>query len=149
MMEDDIDLQIKELEQRKLRLIKLAALRREVCDLEKIEMTGKSDSGVTVKLVAIETCSKFSITLDRLTTPSRSNQVAIPRQVVFYVARELCDVTSTELGRIFRKDHGTVLHGVKQIKNRMDVYEPFASIVKDIIKSVRQRLASEAVSATN
>lgn len=148
-MEDDIDLQIKELEQRKLRLLKLAALRREVCDLEKNEMTGKSDSGVTVKLVAIETCSKFSITFDRLTMQSRSNEVAIPRQVIFYVCRELCDVTSTELGRIFRKDHGTVLHGVKQIKNRMDVDEPFASMVNDIIKSVRQRLASEAVSATN
>ena len=148
-MEDDIDLQIKELEQRKLKLLTLAALRREVCDLEKNEMVGKNGSGATVKIVAIETCSKFQVTFDRLTMGGRSNQVAIPRQVIFYVSRELCDVTSTELGRIFRKDHGTVLYGVNAVKDRMQVDEPFASLVNEIIKSVRHRLASEAVSATN
>lgn len=148
-MEDDVDFQIQELEQRKTKLLKLAALRREVCDLEKNEMTGKSSSGVTVKIVTIETCSKFQVTFDSLTSRGRSNQVAIPRQVIFYVARELTDVTSTELGRIFRKDHGTVLYGVNAVKDRMGVDEEFASQVNDIIKSVKQRLATEAVAATN
>lgn len=144
----DIDLQLKQLGDRKTKLLKLAALRQEVCDLEKNEMAGKNISGATIKIVAIETCSKFQVTFDRLIMGGRSNHVVIPRQVIFYVARELCDVSSTELGRIFSKDHGTVLYGVQQVKNRMDVDGPFASQVNEIIKSVRQRLAAETVSAT-
>jgi chromosomal replication initiator protein len=144
-MNEDIDLEIRELERRKWKLIKLASLRKEVCDLEKGELSCQA----TVRIVATETCEKFQITIDRITTRRRTDEVAVPRQVIFYVARELCDVSSTELGRLFKRDHGTVLHGVAQVKNRMDVDGLFAEKVKSIMAAVQKRMAEETATATN
>jgi chromosomal replication initiator protein len=144
--EDVIDLEIKTLEQRKTKLLKLAQLRREVCELEKNKMCA-SDTMDTVKKVAVEVCQKFNVTFDRLTMRCRENAVAIPRQVVFYIARELSDIRLTELGRIFHKDHGTVLYGHRSIKDRITVDREFAETVEQLMHSCRRRLASESVAA--
>src|SRR5208282_386335 len=101
-----------------------------------------------VKKVASEVCQKFNVTFDRLTMKCRENAVAVPRQVVFYLARELSDIRLTELGRIFHKDHGTVLYGHRSVKERMTVDREFAETVERLMQSCRQRLASELV-ATN
>ena len=143
---DNIDLEIKALEDRKSKLLKLAQLRREVCKLEKNKACA-SDNSVTVKKVATEVCQKFNVTFDRLTMKCRENAVAVPRQVVFYIARELSDIRLTELGRIFHKDHGTVLYGHRSVKERMTVDRDFAETVEQLMQSCRQRLASEVVAA--
>ncbi|MGO9587213.1 MAG: helix-turn-helix domain-containing protein [Limisphaerales bacterium] len=143
---EDIDLEIKALEDRKSKLLKLAQLRREVCKLEKNKMCA-SDNSATVKKVATEVCQKFNVTFDRLTMKCRENAVAVPRQVVFYIARELSDIRLAELGRIFHKDHGTVLYGHRSVKDRMTVDREFAETVEQLMQSCRQRLASEIVAA--
>jgi chromosomal replication initiator protein len=144
--EDVIDLEIKALEQRKFKLLKLAQLRREVCELERNKMCA-SDKADTVRKVATEVCEKFNVTFDRLTMRCRESAVTVPRQVVFYIARELSDIRLTELGRIFHKDHGTVLSGHRSVKDRMTVDREFAETVGQLMHSCRQRLASEIVAA--
>ena len=141
---EDIDLEIEALERRKAKLLKLAQLRREVSELEK-NMPCASDKVDTVKKVAVEVCQKFNITFDRLTMKCRENAVTVPRQVVFYIARELSDIRLAELGRIFHKDHGTVLYGHRSVKDRMTIDREFAETVEQLMRSCRQRLASEIV----
>jgi chromosomal replication initiator protein len=143
---EDIDLEIKSLEDRKSKLLKLAQLRREVCKLEKNKACA-SDNSATVKKVATEVCQKFNVTFDRLTMKCRENAVAVPRQVVFYIAREISDIRLAELGRIFHKDHGTVLYGHRSVKERMTVDREFAETVEQLMQSCRQHLASEIVAA--
>jgi chromosomal replication initiation ATPase DnaA len=144
--DEDIDLEIGALERRKSKLLKLAQLRREVFELEENKMCASGNVD-TVKTVAVEVCQKFNVTFDRLTMKCRENAVAVPRQVVFYIARELSDIRLAELGRIFHKDHGTVLHGYRSVKDRMTVDREFAEIIEQLMHSCRQRLASEIVAA--
>ena len=145
-IDENIDREIKALERRKSKLLKLAQLRREIFELEENQMRD-SDKMDTVKKVAVEVCQKFNVTFDRLTMKCRENAVAVPRQVVFYITRELSDIRLAELGRIFHKDHGTVLHGHRSVKDRMTVDREFAETVEQLMHSCRQRLASEIVAA--
>jgi len=144
--DEDIDLEIKALKHRKFQLLKLARLRRDVCKLEKNKLRA-SNNAETVKNVAIEVCQKFSVTFDRLTMQCRENAVSVPRQVVFYLARELSDIRLTELGSIFHKGHGTVLYGHRSVKDRMTVDRKFAETVDQLMQSCRQRLTSKFVAA--
>lgn len=145
---DEIDARIKELERRKSKLLRLAALRREVGDMEKSEMAQTSESGIIVSFVTMEVCERFKVTIDRLMMKDRTDKVALPRQVIFYAAREMCDITSTKLGAMFNKDHGTVLHGVNTVKARMETDWKFANTVQQVIVAARHRVET-AVAATN
>ncbi len=144
---ESIDLEIIALERRKSKLLKLAQLRREVFILEENKMCS-SDNVDTVKKVAVEVGQKFNVTFERLMMKCRENAVAVPRQIVFYITRELSDIRLAELGRIFHKDHGTVLHGHRSVKDRMTVDKEFAETVEQLMHTCRQRLAPEIV-ATN
>jgi chromosomal replication initiation ATPase DnaA len=145
--DEDIDLEIKALQQRKSKLLKLARIRREVCELEKNEKFA-GEYVVTVKKVATEVCQRFNLTFDRLTRRCRENAVVVPRQVVFYIARELSDIRLVDLSRVFHKDHSTVLYGHRSVKDRMTVDREFAEIVEQLMHTCRQRLVSE-ISAAN
>ena len=143
--DEEIDLEIRVLQQRKSKLIKLAQLRRDVCKLEK-NKSRASNNAETIKKVAIEVCQKFNVTFDRLTMRCRENAVAVPRQVVFYLARELSDIRLTELGSIFHKAHCTVLYGHRSVKDRMTVDREFAQTVDQLMQSCRQRLTANSAS---
>ena len=143
---EDIEFEIEALEHRKSKLLRLAQLKREVCELEKKRMYA-SDHATMVQKVAIEVCQKFNVTFDRLAMKCRENAVAVPRQVIFYIARELSDIRLAELGRIFNKDHGTVLYGHRSVKDRMSFDKEFAETIEQLMQSCRQRLASESLAS--
>lgn len=49
----------------------------------------------------------------------RTKNLAMPRQVAMYLCRELTSFSFPDIGAAFRKNHGTVIHACKQIKEGM------------------------------
>lgn len=140
----ELELEIKALEQRKSQLLKLARLKREVEELER-ENTNASDNLTKVKKVADEVCQRFKVPLDRLAMNCRESAIAVPRQVVFYIARELSDIRFNELGKIFHRDRTTALYGHRSVKDRITVDREFCQIVEQLMNACRQRLAAGMV----
>jgi chromosomal replication initiator protein len=124
----------------------LARLRREVGELEQDEIRDNNNA-VTVKKVVTEVCHKFNVPCEHLMMRCRMAAVAVPRQVVFYLVRELSDIPFAELGRIFYKDHGTVLYGCRSVKDRIMVDREFAQTIEQLMHSCRERLAAEEAAA--
>jgi chromosomal replication initiator protein len=52
----------------------------------------------------------FGLRPDDLIARCRTKEVASPRQVAMYLARELTGVSLPQIGRAFNRDHATVLH---------------------------------------
>jgi chromosomal replication initiator protein len=52
----------------------------------------------------------FGLRRDDLIARCRTKEVASPRQVAMYLARELTGVSLPQIGRAFNRDHATVLH---------------------------------------
>ena len=66
------------------------------------------------------TCEAFGITREDLVSPSRRAQLAWPRQVAMYLARELTDQTLPAIGRAFGgRNHTTVMHACRRTAERM------------------------------
>lgn len=58
----------------------------------------------------------YGLTPSDLKSTSRQRKFAYPRQVAFYLARELTDASFPEIGHAFGgKDHSTVMYGVKKV----------------------------------
>ena len=52
-------------------------------------------------------------------SPSRYREDTRPRQVAMYLARGLTGRSWERLGRSFKRDHTTVIHGVRAVEERL------------------------------
>jgi chromosomal replication initiator protein len=50
----------------------------------------------------------------------RPEKIVRVRQAAMYLAREITKASWSSLGRCFERDHGTILHGWRATKDRMD-----------------------------
>ena len=70
----------------------------------------------------------------------KHDQHAWPRQVAMFLSRELLpDLTLTQLGDEFNRDHGTIIHSGKAVRDRMGT-DPKA---KAVVDGLRAKLSRE------
>jgi hypothetical protein len=81
------------------------------------------------------------ITRTNLSVKSRKREIVDYRIVAFKLTRELTNLSLAAIGRLYNKDHATVLHGLKkfevlkdqsQFKNSLRLYNRCFSILLDI-----------------
>lgn len=66
--------------------------------------------------------SQFKISMQDMQSKSRKKKFSFPRQVAMYLSRKHTDETLADIGRVFNRDHSTVMHSIKVISglNRRD-----------------------------
>ncbi len=65
-------------------------------------------------------CAKhYAITVSDLTSKNRKQHIVMARQMAMFIAHELTTLSLTSIGKHFgNRDHSTVLHAIKKIKNK-------------------------------
>ena len=76
-----------------------------------------NDRRVTVDEIQRKVAEYFNIRLSDLLSARRARQVARPRQMAMYLAKQMTSKSLPEIGRQFGgRDHTTVMHAVKRIE---------------------------------
>ncbi len=78
---------------------------------------------ISIAEIQRETAAQFGLSQDELLSSRRTRRYAWPRQVAMVLSRELTNQSYLRIGRNFGKDHTTVLHAVRQVKERADENE--------------------------
>ena len=69
----------------------------------------------------LETVSLVSgIPVESIRNESRESEIVNARFVAFYLLRTYLFMTHKAIGRLFKKDHSTVMHGLKIINEQFD-----------------------------
>ena len=75
---------------------------------------------VSIELIQDLTAQAFGLTRDELLSGSRAANVAWPRQLAMYLAREHTDATLPAIGRSFGgRNHTTVMHACRRVGERL------------------------------
>ncbi|HRZ90003.1 MAG TPA: chromosomal replication initiator protein DnaA, partial [Spirochaetia bacterium] len=75
---------------------------------------------VTIDHILRVVADHFKISYGDLKGKKRTKNIAYPRQVAMYIAREITEYSTTELGLEFGgRDHTTVMHGCQKIEERL------------------------------
>jgi chromosomal replication initiation ATPase DnaA len=83
-----------------------------------------------VERIQMAVCKHFDIALNDMKSARRTSYVVRPRQIAIYLAKELTGRSLPEIGKRFGgRDHTTVLHAVRRIK---DLVESDGSIADDV-----------------
>jgi chromosomal replication initiator protein len=76
-----------------------------------------NDRRVTIEDIQRRVAEHFNIKLADMQSPRRARQVARPRQVAMFLAKQLTTRSLPEIGRKFGgRDHTTVMHAVKKVE---------------------------------
>jgi chromosomal replication initiator protein len=99
----------------------------------------KKSLSPTVERIQATTSSALDLPVPALSSPKRGRQVVYARQVAMYLCRELTDLSLPAIGQRFGgRDHSTVLHACRQVRNRILTDPSTRELVENIITQLGQ-----------
>ncbi len=72
----------------------------------------------------------------------RTKNIMMPRQIAMYIAREMTEYSTTELGAEFNKDHTTVMHACQKIEEAIKNDSQLESNIELIMRSLKEQKKS-------
>ena len=136
-----IESNIRELEGSLTRVVAFADLKgspvtREVAEEALRDILAVKDpKRITCDAIKQAVADYYGISAAELTAKRRSREIVIPRQVAMFLAREMTDLSLTQLGAAFQRDHSTILHACDKVSE-----DPaMASILEDLRHAIRSK----------
>lgn len=89
-------------------------------------------------------CEICQVEKEKISGKDRMKKIVITRQLYCYIAREHFRYNLTEIANSINKDHTTVIHSYRNVKNMLDVDDELWSIpYKKIMEKIREESKSE------
>ena len=108
-------------------------------ELLKDVLEEESQLAVTIDVIQKRVAEHFDIRLADMTSKRRPEHIAFPRQIAMHLARQLTGNSLASIGEAFGgRDHGTVLHACRLVKDRMEIDSGVRSTVNMLERRVRQ-----------
>jgi chromosomal replication initiator protein DnaA len=134
---------IRRLEGALIRVASFAALTGKKLSVEVIEgllrevLHEEGRHSVSIELIQKRVAEHFDIRLADMTSKRRPESIAFPRQIAMFLARQMTDTSLTAIGEAFGgRDHGTVLHACRLVKDRMEVDANVRQVVSYLEKQL-------------
>jgi chromosomal replication initiator protein len=118
---------IRRLEGALIRVASFASLTGKRVSVEIVEgllrdvLSEEGQTSISIELIQKKVAEHFDIRLADMTSKRRPENIYFPRQVAMYLSRALTESSLNTIGDAFGgRDHGTVLHACRQVKDRME-----------------------------
>jgi chromosomal replication initiator protein len=128
---------VRRLEGALMRVAMLASLGGPVPSAERIEfllkdlLAEEARRSVNVEQIQKRVAEHFDVRFADMTSKRRPKNIAFPRQIAMYLTRELTKMSLCEIGDAFGgRDHGTVLHAYRLVRDRMGEDDKVRQVVK-------------------
>jgi len=110
------------------------AVAREFGVLKAQSIIRKKRGFVDIASIKEVVANAFGLDPNIMHSRRRPAEIARPRMMAMYLAKELSGKTLMAIGREFRRDHGTILHACKTISEEVSKNENTATMVRAIEK---------------
>jgi len=134
---------IRRLEGALIRVASYATLTGKKLSLEVVEgllreiLNEEGRYAVNIEVIQRKVAEHFDIRLADMTSKRRPENIAFPRQIAMFLARQMTDTSLSAIGEAFGgRDHGTVLHACRLVKDRMEVDANVRQVVSYLEKQL-------------
>ena len=95
---------------------------------------------VTCEDVMESVATYYNVTVSDLKSPRRNREVAVPRQIAMYIAREIVGAPLTMIGDCFGgRDHSTVNHACQKVASDIKFSPALNNLVSDLMQQLQER----------
>ena len=86
------------------------------------------------------TANYFNMTAADLTGVNRTKGVTEARQISMYLIRTLTNLSLPDIGKIFNRNHSTVLVSIRKIESQIEKNPELAAVIRDITSNINSVL---------
>lgn len=88
---------------------------------------------ISVQRIQEVVCEYFNLEQSQILTPSRKREIVQARQITMFLAKKYTDCSLARIGKIVgKRDHATVLHACKIVKDQIEINKSFRSSIEVI-----------------
>jgi len=92
---------------------------------------------ISIEVIQKRVAEHFDIRLADMTSKRRPENIAFPRQIAMFLSRQMTESSLSAIGEAFGgRDHGTVLHACRLVKDRMEVDPNVRQVVSYLEKQL-------------
>jgi chromosomal replication initiator protein len=93
---------------------------------------------VTIDNILRVVADYFKLSYNDLKGKKRTKNIAFPRQIAMYIARDITEYSTTELGFEFGgRDHTTVMHACQKIEERLKLDPNLESTIQTLVRAIK------------
>jgi chromosomal replication initiator protein len=97
-------------------------------------------ANVSLDTIQRVTAEYFGLSQTELKGKKRTRAIAFPRQVAMFIARDITELSTTEIGLEFGgRDHTTVMHGCQRVAERKRADPTLDPIISHLTRTITQR----------
>jgi chromosomal replication initiator protein len=113
---------------------------QELADHALEDLLPQAEAEIPPAIIVEETAKYFGLTIDDLTSHSRSRPLTTARHVAMFLIRETTGASLPKIGEMFGgRDHTTAKHGIDKIDRSLRNREPVYRQVQDLSRIIRNR----------
>ncbi|MDR2948697.1 MAG: chromosomal replication initiator protein DnaA [Prevotella sp.] len=93
---------------------------------------------ITINAIESVVCDFYNIKCELIHTASRKRQIVQARQVTMYLSKNYTEMSLAQIGSLIgKKNHATVLHACRTVKEQMEVDKVFREEIAEIEKKLK------------
>ena len=134
---------IRRLEGALIRVASYAALTGKTLSVEMVEgllheiLHEEGRLSISIEVIQKKVAEHFDLRVADMTSKRRPENIAFPRQIAMFLSRLMTGSSLTMIGEAFGgRDHGTVLHACRLVKDRMEVDSNVRQVVHYLEKQL-------------
>lgn len=135
---------VRDLEASLTKLIAYAELTKKPVTLETAQQQlrdvfgAPKQNNITIETIQKVVAEYFNLSSSDIKGKKRTKAVSFPRQLAMYIAREITEYSTTELGMEFGgRDHTTVMHGCQKVEERLKAEPSLETTIQKLNKLIK------------
>ena len=95
---------------------------------------------VSIENIISKVCEHYNIDESAIHTKTRKREIVQVRQIAMFLAKKHTDNSASKIGQLIgKRDHATVLHACKTVKDLIEVDKAFKTEIEEIEASIKRR----------
>ncbi len=101
-------------------------------------LTGTEPVKITVEKILERVSNKYGVSVEEIKGRKRTKDIALARHICIYLIRRLTDASFPTLGKIFSRDHSTIISSQNLIDNEIKNNSIFELEIENLIKEIKE-----------
>jgi len=99
-------------------------------------LDGAEPVSITVEKIFTSVYNKYNVPKEHLTSTRRNKEISSARHITVYLIRELTEMSFPNIGKIFGRDHSTIMTSYNSVDTRIKTDSAFAAEISDLKKEI-------------
>ena len=97
---------------------------------------GAEPVNVTIDKIFSAVFNKYGISREDIVGTKRNKEIATARHISIYLVRQITEISLPNIGKIFNRDHATILASIRAVEKRLNTESGFHLELSDLKKDI-------------